>query len=109
MGSLHFIFLTFLQLDQKLHGISFAGCFLSTCPFLTKYRRWREVRQRAKSSNDTHIHNFTDSNTSSFLVLQVSNKIITMGYVEILDGWGETILAWADPDDKFRGYTEVRI
>lgn len=29
-------------------------------------------------------------------------------YVETLNSWGETILVWADPENKFRGYTEVR-
>lgn len=29
-------------------------------------------------------------------------------YVDTLNSWGETILVWADPENKFRGYTEVR-
>jgi hypothetical protein len=30
-----------------------------------------------------------------------------MGYTEVLDSVGESILQWADPETKYRGYTEV--
>jgi len=30
-----------------------------------------------------------------------------MAYIEKLDSIGESILQWADPDNQFRGYTEV--
>jgi hypothetical protein len=30
-------------------------------------------------------------------------------YVSTMDAVGESILSWADPDSKFRGYTDVRI
>lgn len=29
-------------------------------------------------------------------------------YTETLDGVGESILVWSDPDKQFRGHTEVR-
>jgi hypothetical protein len=29
-------------------------------------------------------------------------------YLATLDSIGESILVWADPENKFRGYTEVR-
>lgn len=29
-------------------------------------------------------------------------------YMKTLDGLGESILNWADPERDFRGYTEVR-
>jgi hypothetical protein len=29
-------------------------------------------------------------------------------YIATLDGVGESILKWADPDTQFRGYTDVR-
>lgn len=28
-------------------------------------------------------------------------------FYEQVDAFGETILKWADPEDQFRGYTEV--
>lgn len=28
-------------------------------------------------------------------------------YTKVLDSVGESILAWADPENKFRGFTEV--
>jgi hypothetical protein len=30
-------------------------------------------------------------------------------FFEKVDAFGETLLNWADPDNQFRGYTEVRL
>jgi hypothetical protein len=36
-----------------------------------------------------------------------TKKTAMDNYLETLDSVGESILVWADPENKFRGHTEV--
>lgn len=56
-----------------------------------------KVRQRGDDDNRTLSH-----------LLVKTIRLAMDDYVDTLNSWGETILVWADPENKFRGYTEVR-
>ena len=75
-----------------------------------KTPRLRRVDCRREPTD--HISTFTETGVL-IVVGQSTNSIILImsslyeTYMETLDSVGESILSWADPEDKFVGYTQV--
>jgi len=59
--------------------------------------------------SNTVIHAQSQSQAeSNYNSHQQKQSIMYSAYIDIVDKVGESILDWADPENKFRGYTEVR-
>jgi hypothetical protein len=88
----------------KLVALSVPLCVRRTSVDRRARRRW----QRAPSPQDL----FSLQTTTLIKdddIYERGFRLWTMDdYMQKLDQIGESILQWADPDNQFRGYTEVR-